>query len=393
MITTAAPCAPPDEGTVLSLVPIAFGAIPRATWDRLLARTFAATPFSRWTFHRAWWDAYGPTAHEQYLVACDAGAGDVADPDGIRAIVPLMHRHEVEPGDHASATVLRRLAHAGTDVRPDAKAVFMAASYHADYATILAAPDDLREVAEALVDTLAGPTDAAHGTHPWDVIDLRRLQADDPALPALEDAFRARAAVNGWDVARELEDVCPVVTLPDGDWETYLATLDKKDRHELRRKLRRVEAVGDVHLRYAPLTPDCVEEFIRLHQARWGADGLVAQTEGGDRSRRFLHRLAELEALEGSGAQLQLAQVWVGPRLVFMAVGFDDGVTTWFYNAGIDPDARELSPGITGGAAYVRDRLEAGRRRFDFLRGCEPYKYEWGAVDETIHRLLITRTA
>ena len=28
----------------------------------------------------------------------------------------------------------------------------------------------------------------------------------------------------------------------------------------------------------------------------------------------------------------------------------------------------------------------------DFLRGDEPYKYEWGAVDEPIQRLLLRRT-
>jgi hypothetical protein len=29
----------------------------------------------------------------------------------------------------------------------------------------------------------------------------------------------------------------------------------------------------------------------------------------------------------------------------------------------------------------------------DLLRGNEPYKYEWGAVDEPIQRILVRRTA
>jgi CelD/BcsL family acetyltransferase involved in cellulose biosynthesis len=73
-------------------------------------------------------------------------------------------------------------------------------------------------------------------------------------------------------------------------------------------------------------------------------------------------------------------------------VAFDDGVTCWFYNAGMDPTARELSPGVTGTAAYLRDRMAAGRRRFDFLRGEEPYKYEWGARDERIERIMVARS-
>ena len=35
--------------------------------------------------------------------------------------------------------------------------------------------------------------------------------------------------------------------------------------------------------------------------------------------------------------------------------------------------------------------MAVGRRRFDYLRGAEPYKYEWGAVDEPIERLLVVR--
>ena len=60
-------------------------------------------------------------------------------------------------------------------------------------------------------------------------------------------------------------------------------------------------------------------------------------------------------------------------------LAFDDGATCYLYNAGMDPEAREVSPGVTGTALYFENRLAAGRRRFDFLRGNEPYKYEWGA--------------
>ncbi len=354
--------------------------IPRSDWDRLLAVTAQPTPFSRWTVHRAWWDAYASTAHEQYLVCRRGGeAGEIV------AIVPLMHRHEVEPEDAASFTPLRRPVE-GTLVNPDATAVFMAASYHADYATILCRPEDLAEVCTAVVMSLA---EHDRVTEPWDVIDLRRLRADDPALPALMAAFTD--GPDDWTVTLEQEDVCPVVSLSEGGWEDYLASLDKKARHEIRRKVRRAEAAGDVVFREMPLTRDSMETFIELHQKRWGEDGLFPDTEGGERSRHFLLRLTELEGLEGAQAQLQLGQVLVGGRLIFAGVGFDDGTTCYFYNAGVEPDARDLSPGVTGTAAYLRDRMEAGRRRFDFLRGNEPYKYEWGALDEAIHRIVVSR--
>jgi CelD/BcsL family acetyltransferase involved in cellulose biosynthesis len=395
-VTTSAPAASaatePPCRLVARLRP--FEAIPRAAWDRLIARSPAATPFSRWTFHRAWWDAYRPTAHEQYLV-CSADERAADDPDAIVAIVPLMHRHEVEPDDAATATRLRGLRPAlGTQVEPTAKAVFFGASYHADYATILADPADLPDAARATARALAAPPDPAHGATDWDVLDLRRLRDADPAMPALEAAFRELADGQRWHVGREQEDVCPVVSVPaDSDWASYLASLDKKDRHEIRRKLRRAEEAGPLEFRLVEPTPAEIEAFIALHQARWGAEGLFPETEGGVRSRRFLARLAELEMAEGEDRQLQLGRLDSAGSTIFFAAGFDDGGTCYFYNAGMDPEARHLSPGVTGAAAYLRDRIAAGRRRFDFLRGDEPYKYEWGAKDEPIHRLLVTRRA
>ena len=35
--------------------------------------------------------------------------------------------------------------------------------------------------------------------------------------------------------------------------------------------------------------------------------------------------------------------------------------------------------------------IERGTCRVDLMRGDEPYKYEWGAVDEPIYRLLLER--
>lgn len=102
--TTPAP-ADTDPECPLVARPIAFDAIDRATWDRLFAATPRATSFSRWTVHRAWWDAYGETAHEQYLAVAAR-----SDPETIVGIVPLMHRHAVEPDDAASATMLRHSA-------------------------------------------------------------------------------------------------------------------------------------------------------------------------------------------------------------------------------------------------------------------------------------------
>ena len=370
-----------STGTRPVAVRRAFDLIPAETWDALAERTPWATPFSRHCVQRAWWDAYGSTAHDQTLVVADEAA-----PDEIVGIVPLMHRHELEPGDVAARTILRHQP--GPALRPvpaAATAVFFGASYHADYATILAAPPDLTAVCETVVGWLA----AADQSN-WDVVDLRRLRAGDPAADALTKALEWAAPGACWFVTREQEDVCPIVTLAPGtDYDGYLGTLGGKERHEIRRKVRRAEAAGEVRLERSANPIDDLDAFVELHQKRWGAEGLFPPTEGGAASRRFFAGLFEDCAPSGI---VDLSFLTVGGRRIAAGVTFDDGEAVYYYNAGVDPDARDLSPGVVMVARYIQRAIELGRTRLDFLRGDEPYKYEWGAVDSPIERLLVQRT-
>jgi CelD/BcsL family acetyltransferase involved in cellulose biosynthesis len=373
-----------DRGRGLRAYRSAVGSIGRAIWDSMAARSPWTTPFSRWPFQRAWWEAYGSTAHDDTLLVEDPGGAPIG-------IVPLMHRHFSEPDDAATATELRH----GTEppltaLAPRAKVTFFGASYHADYATILCAPADLLDVGVAVAGVMAAPEPAGDHPEPWDAIDLRRLRCADPAVDALAAAFGDREVAEGWTLNVEREDVCPVVTVPEGaDLDGFLATLDKKARHEIRRKVRRAEAVGEILLVDSADPLDDLPLFIDLHQRRWGDHGLFPDSDGGHRSRIFFRRLFEEHATVDG---LRLSFLWIGGRRVGAAVWFDAGPTAYHYNAGLDPDARDLSPGVVMVERFVRRAIDEGTRRLDFLRGDEPYKYEWGAVDEPIVRLLVRRT-
>jgi CelD/BcsL family acetyltransferase involved in cellulose biosynthesis len=156
--------------------------------------------------------------------------------------------------------------------------------------------------------------------------------------------------------------------------------------------MRRAAAIGELTIEIGPPTQDAIEDFINLHNKRFGEDGLFPDNEGGHRSLRFIRRLAELELAENDGV-MHVARVRCGGRLVYVLVAFDDGKTVYMYNGGIDPEAVNTSPGVTGAGLYFQDRIAAGKRRFDFLRGQERYKYEWGAKDEPIYRILVERPA
>ena len=338
-----------DAGTAALITrPRPFASIDPATWDRLAGATPWATPFSSWAFHRAWWDAYGDNAHDETIVVLDPGAEEGAD---AVAIVPLMHRHEVEPTDAERHTTIRHGSSARlTPVPPTATAIFFGASYHADYATVLAPPERLPAVAAAFVADLRARSAAP--SPDWDALDLRRLRSGDPAADALAAAFLRAEAAAGWTVTLEREDVCPVAALPvGGTLDDYLGTLDKKERHEIRRKVRRAEAAGEVLLTESTDALADLESFIDLHQARWGDDGLFPATPGGAQSRVHFRRLFELFGPDGA---LRLSFLTVAGRRIAAGVHFETADRLFYYNAGVDPEARDLSPGVVMVERYVR---------------------------------------
>ena len=295
----------------------------------------------------------------------------------IAAIVPLMLR----PAEARSSL------HAGSEPR---WTLFFGASYHADYATVLAAPGDLPRVADLLAAHLVDLVMSGE----VDRVDLRRLAESDPLLDLLAVALGREVRGSPLGMRLVQEDVCPVIDLEE-DWPAQLARLDRKSRHEVRRKLRRAEREGPIELRYLPLDEAAAERFIRFHQARWGAAGLFAEGVDGDRGRVFIRRLAELEGAAAEGATaagaagLHIGEVSVAGEPLYLLAGFASGDTCFFYNAGLDPARLDLSPGIVGTAAYLRDRIERGDARFDFLRGDEPYKYQWAARDSRLMRLVL----
>ena len=95
-------------------------------------------------------------------------------------------------------------------------------------------------------------------------IRLDNLSADSPTNSLLQDSL----AGEGLLVETDTIETCPAIVLPP-EWNAYLATLRGKDRHELRRKIRRAENAAD--LTYSVTgSPEQLDDdlatFISLHR-------------------------------------------------------------------------------------------------------------------------------
>jgi CelD/BcsL family acetyltransferase involved in cellulose biosynthesis len=196
-------------------------------------------------------------------------------------------------------------------------------------------------------------------------------------------SLRAAAARLGLRCTEEEEEVSPRIQL-GGSWEDYLAGLDKKDRHELRRKRRRLEEAGGWELREATAEtlPTDLETFFDLHAAstRAKADFMT------DPVKEFFRHICIHLQEEG---WLCLRSLVFEGRTVAAVLGFIYRGKLLLYNSGYDPTFNRLSCGFVLMTEEVRLAVEQGLTEVDFLRGNERYKYELGARDVTLSNLKI----
>ena len=248
-----------------------------------------------------------------------------------------------------------------------------------DYLDIIVAQGREREVYSALLDYL-GSGDMAG----WDVAELCNVPEISPAHQALSQM----AVERGYEFRTIVEDICPVIDLP-ATWDGYLASVDKKQRHEIRRKMRRIEREADVYWYIVDQGRDLAEEieaFIELHQK-----SSVDKDDFMDEQMKSFFR-AMAYALQPPG-WLQLAFIEVDGQKAASMLNFDYEDAILVYNSGYDPQHRaHLSPGIVLLAYCIQHAIELERAKFDFLRGDEPYKYRFGAKDTKVYRLIIVRS-
>ncbi|HOG47512.1 MAG TPA: GNAT family N-acetyltransferase [Anaerolineae bacterium] len=350
--------------------PAAFDTL-RAEWADLLARSTFDTLFLRPEWLGAWWQVFGPEGALRLIaVRDDAGrlvglaplflaevAADASAP------LPAMSFERPRP-EHGAARLPALLLVGGTEV--------------SDYLDCIVDPAQAPAVYEAIVATLEQQVPG------WAWLDLHGLPEASPTPGALAGLARDR----GLAVALGQEDVCPVVALPE-TWEAYLATLGKKQRHELRRKMRNIAQAGPVRLVEARDPAELeghLQTFIALHEA---STPDKADFMRDPRMRRFFGLVARM-ALENGW--LDLSFLALGDELAATMFCFRYRGAELVYNSGFNPQAWPgLSPGIVLLGRCIQRAIEAGLREFDFLQGDERYKYDFGARDRAVQRLLIRR--
>jgi len=168
-------------------------------------------------------------------------------------------------------------------------------------------------------------------------------------------------------------------------WEDFLLGLTAKERHEIRRKLRRLEGIADVQLRIVEggqEAKSAVETFLVLL--------------GSSRPEKAAFMTAQMscffQSLAEAMAELKILKLYfleLNGEPAASALCFDYGSTVYLYNSGYDPRFRHLSVGLLNKVMSIRECIGRGRERYDFLKGAETYKRRLGGRPVPLYRCQI----
>jgi CelD/BcsL family acetyltransferase involved in cellulose biosynthesis len=322
-------------------------------WNDLLSRSASHVPFLRHEYISAWWQGMGGgewPGGEMYIVTMRQ------DNDELIGIAPLFLTHN----------------------RDGELALMLLGSIEiSDYLDVIARLEDLPAFLEALLAYLANEQESA--TH---LMDWYNLLEDSPTIPALQTA----ANKLGWQVTQQPLQHCPYIPLPE-DWEKYLCGIDKKQRHEIRRKMRRAEEYYLPVRWYIVQDGDSLDENMDdfLDLMACDPDKVKFLTPS---MRSQLHLIAQAAHKAG---WLQLSFMEVNGEKAAGYLNFDYLDHIWVYNSGLDFRFSELSPGWVLLGHLLEWANEHQRKFFDFMRGDEQYKYRFGAIDRRVMRLTVRK--
>lgn len=314
-----------------------------APWWQLWQCCPAATPFQSPAWLIPWWRSFGPGGLR--VIAVWRG-------EQLTGFAPFY----LENGPRA-----RRLLPVGISV--------------SDYLDLIIAPDDAEQAGAALAAQLAVLSD-------WDSCELVDLRPGACAL-RLPCPPQCESAV-------EIGESCPVLVLPP-DKDGLVEVIPASQRRDARQARNRLARHDEVRIGVAPpeRAADMLALLVDLHRARWesrGESGVLADPRVVRFQQEAVPRLAERHLV-------RFHCVTIGGRSVAVQYSLVDRQRWFAYLSGFDPAFAFESPGTVLIESAIGQATAEGAREFHFLRGREPYKYRWGALDRWNSRRVFERVA
>jgi CelD/BcsL family acetyltransferase involved in cellulose biosynthesis len=246
--------------------------------------------------------------------------------------------------------------------------ITLAGSGISDYLDPILAPKFEEEIVAELGQQLRSTGD-------WDICNWQDLGRNTP--------FSWLASV--FPLETRDETICSEVALPQ-DFDEYWQQRPRHLRRNIKRYSEKARAQGE--LKFEALTEarsELMNALLRLHTARWNAKGEIGMIAA-NRSGEFLSDIAQQFEKRD---MLRLFTLTCGTDVVAVILAFACDGRVFGYLTGSEPAFHCYSVASLLLHESLRFCCAHGFRVWNFCRGDEPYKADWGARTVPRCRLLI----
>ncbi|UCE98111.1 MAG: GNAT family N-acetyltransferase [Dehalococcoidia bacterium] len=184
-----------------------------------------------------------------------------------------------------------------------------------------------------------------------------------------------------YHVSCQQQNVSVHMQIPE-TWSKYLSLLSSKQRHEIKRKIKRLYELGEVKFYTTNSYQEASEgltRFISMFRASRQDKALFMDA----RMQAFFKRLVELMAGDGL---IKFGFLELNRLPVAVVVYFDYHDNIYLYNSGYNPDYRQDSVGILSKVLCIKEGIAQNKKLFDFLQGPEIYKYRLGGTEIPLYK-------
>lgn len=320
----------------------------RPEWTDLLKHSITRVPFLNFDYQFAWWKTLG---------------GGEWSPANSRLSIVVARQNGllvgIAPFFVSSRGEEREMLH------------FIGEVEVSDYLDFIVDPTDLdRFLVELLTFLRLSPQLADRP------LGLSNFISDSRSLEAIPLA----CAKSGWDCKISKLQPSPYIQVGES-YEAFLASLNKKQRHEVRRKERNAEANYQTSwylVQDAATLEDELQAFIDMMREDPSKQDFLTDL--------MVQHLKETARLAFKASQLHLAFLTFNQVKVAAYYSIFSEGKLWVYNSAWKMDYSPASPGWVLLAKIIRWACDNGVHEVDLMRGDEEYKYRFGGIDRFVLR-------
>ena len=314
----------------------------RVPWNRLLLSSSQNSIFLTHQWFTAWWTCFSEERSLEILIFTD-------DRDEWQGVAPLL--------------------------KDGSSLQFLASQEVTDYCDFIVAQDREEDVYRTFLQTI-------RDDYPdLEVLELINLKSESATV----NLFPRLASEGGYECQLFESEVAPILELPS-TYEDFLLGMKRKNRQELKRKLKRMDQLQGAKL--VEVTDQqslqiWIHSFIELHRKSGRSKREFWETPG------MIDFFLEIVRQFSSENWLELSVLLDGKNPAALLLNFLYGDEIDFYNVAYDKKYAWYTPGLHLFHHRISKAISEGKRKADFLRGREKYKYYFGATDNKILNLVL----